>query len=89
MVDRVPEIPMPDVHPKTMVVDHTPRRFRWPCQGGMHPNGRAAVWRYGCYWPGTDLVVGDMGTRGTGIPVREGLEWIDPIDDLPWAPKGG
>lgn len=52
-----------------------PRRFRVPC-GGKHPSGTAALYRYGCYFPLTDLVVGDMGGQGTGEP--KDVEWLDP-----------
>lgn len=38
---------------------------------------------YGCYFPGTDLNVGQMGGRGTGAP--ENVEWLDPVEDLPWV----
>lgn len=38
---------------------------------------------YGCYFPGTDLDVKQMGGRGTGAPVN--VEWLDPVDDLPWV----
>jgi hypothetical protein len=31
-------------------------------------------YRYGAYFPGTDLVVWDMGERATGKP--EGVEWL-------------
>lgn len=44
-------------------MDATPRRFR---VGQLDPTTKAVVkrYRYGCYFPGTDLVVGDMGGRG-------------------------
>lgn len=51
-----------------------PRRFRIPCNG-KHPNGTDHPYRYGVYFPLTDLVVGDMGGRGTGCPTD--VEWID------------
>lgn len=51
-----------------------PRRFRIRLTG-KHPNGSNAIYRYGCYFPLTDLVVGDMGGRGTGEP--KDVEWID------------
>jgi hypothetical protein len=52
-----------------------PRRFRLRVEPPRHPNGSASEYRYGCYFPMTDLVVGDMGGRGTGKP--EGVEWLD------------
>ena len=51
-----------------------PRRFRIRCQG-KHANGSDSPYRYGCYFPLTDLVVGDMGGRGTGEP--QDVEWLD------------
>lgn len=53
-----------------------PRRFRVR-NSGQHPNGSDFPWRYGVYFPLTDLAVGDMGGRGTGMP--EDVEWIDAI----------
>lgn len=50
-----------------------PRRFRFRCD--KHPAGNKSKWRYGCYFPLTDLVVGDMGGRGTGKPTD--VEWLD------------
>ena len=38
---------------------------------------------HGCYFPETDLNVADMGGRSTGVP--RDVEWIDPVDDLPWV----
>lgn len=55
-------------------VKYRPRRFRTRNQG-KHPNGTNFPWRYGCYFPLTDLVVGDMGGRGTGEP--KDVEWLD------------
>lgn len=52
-----------------------PRRFKWQIPNGTHPTGRKTKYQYGCYFPYTDLVVGDMGGRGTGIP--QDVEWID------------
>jgi hypothetical protein len=54
-----------------------PRCFRWPTN--KHPNGSGTVWRHGCYFPLTNLMVTDMGDRGTGVPTREGLEWLDEV----------
>lgn len=53
-----------------------PRRFqvRVPT-GKKHPNGSTARFISGCYFPLTDLVVGDMGGRGTGTPID--VEWLD------------
>lgn len=50
-----------------------PRRFRVPASG-QHPTGRGK-YHYGCYFPMTDLVVSDMGWRGTGQPKE--VEWLD------------
>jgi hypothetical protein len=64
----------------------SPRRFRFPIPAGeKHPANHETAWQYGCYWPMTDLVTTDMGIRRTGIPRWPGIEWIDGIDDLPWA----
>lgn len=52
-----------------------PRRFRWKPTTGKHPNGSDSVYCYGCYFPLTDLCVGDMGGLGTGVP--KDVEWID------------
>lgn len=52
--------------------DRSPRRWR---RGEEH----------GCYFPSTDLNVGQMGGRGTGAP--KDVEWLDPVDDLPWVTK--
>jgi hypothetical protein len=60
-----------------------PRRYRVRLpEGKKHPNGTESEYRYGCYFPATDLVVGDMGGRGTGKP--KDVEWIDSVDDLNW-----
>ena len=52
-----------------------PLRFRVLLGGEKHPNGSVRRYQYGVYFPVTDLVVGDMGGRGTGKP--NGVEWID------------
>ena len=52
-----------------------PRRYRTLCPYNKHPNGRASLYIYGCYFPMTDLCVGDMGGRGTGMP--QDVEWMD------------
>lgn len=53
-----------------------PRRFKLPVQDGQkHPNGSESPFIYGCYFPMTNLVVYDMGQRGTGQP--KDVEWID------------
>lgn len=52
-----------------------PRRFRVRTVTGDHPNGSKSTYQYGCYFPMTDLVVGDMGGRGTGAP--KDVEWLD------------
>ena len=51
-----------------------PRRFRIRLSGA-HPNGSDSPYIYGCYFPLTDLVVGDMGGRGIGCP--QDVEWLD------------
>ena len=53
---------------------NTPKRFRIRLNGS-HPNGSKTLYRYGCYFPLTDLVIGDMGGCGTGRP--KDVEWID------------
>lgn len=61
-----------------------PRRFKVKT-GGRHPNGSIAEYRYGTYFPMTDLCVMDMGERGTGAPRVDGfhtlgdIEWIDVV----------
>ena len=53
-----------------------PKRFRVRIPDTeKHPNGSTSRWRYGCYFPLTDLVIGDMGGRGTGKPTD--VEWVD------------
>jgi len=59
----------------THIKQNQPRRFRIRCADSKHPNGTESVYRYGCYFPMTDLVIGDMGARGTGEP--KSVEWID------------
>lgn len=54
-----------------------PRRWRRRlAPDEKHPTGRDSEYVYGCYFPGTDLNVGQMGGRGTGADPR--VEWIDP-----------
>lgn len=53
---------------------HMPRRFRIPADV-QRPFDKA--YRYGVYFPGTDLVVFDMGQRMTGEPTH--VEWLDPM----------
>ena len=63
---------------KPVVYGKVPRRFRFPVE--KHPNGSEAKWFYGCYFPQTDLIVAEMGGRGTGMPTEKsnpGLEWLD------------
>ena len=55
--------------------ENRPRRFRVFLASGKHANGSKSSYQYGCYFPMTDLVVGDMGGRGTGEP--QGVEWLD------------
>lgn len=50
-----------------------PRRFR--VLRKEKADGRYGSYVYGCYFPGTDLCVGAMGDRGTGIP--NDVEWLD------------
>lgn len=45
---------------------------------------RRGTCSYGCYFPKTDLVVGDNGSRGTGMPRGKGIEWIDDPTVCPW-----
>ncbi len=45
-----------------------------------HPNGSNAEYYYGCYFPQTDLCIGEMANPGTGVP-RE-VEWLDEPSDL-------
>lgn len=53
-----------------------PRRFRIKIkEGEKHPNGAEHGWYFGCYFPQTDLVVYEMGQRGTGMP--KDVEWLD------------
>ena len=61
-----------------------PRRFRQRIQdGGMHPSALGRTqYLWGVYFPLTDLVVGDMGNRGTGKP--KDVEWLDSVEDIPW-----
>jgi hypothetical protein len=54
-------------------MNHAPRRWKKVSEGSES---------YGCYFPGTDLNVGQMGGRGTGAP--KDVEWLDSVDDLPW-----
>ena len=42
---------------------------------------------FGCYFPATDLCVVATGRPCTGIPQWPGIEWIDSLDDISWAPK--
>lgn len=58
-----------------------PRRFRIRlAEGKKHPINENAKWFYGCYFPQTDLIIGEGGVRGTGLPTEKsnpGLEWLD------------
>ena len=68
--------------PAVIVYGKVPRRFRIAVE--KHPNGSLAKWFYGCYFPQTDLVIGEMGSRGTGMPTEKtnpGLEWLDEPKD--------
>jgi hypothetical protein len=55
-----------------------PRRWRKKVYE-VKPSHRDG-WLYGCYFPGTDLNVSDMGVRGTGVP--SGVEWLDAPSEL-------
>ena len=58
----------------TIPVTPPPRRFKLRLPpDAKRPFDHAL--RYGCYFPGTDLGVSDMGGRGTGEPPD--VEWID------------
>lgn len=50
-----------------------PRRFKIGIAVANRPFERA--FRFGVYFPTTDLCVNDMGGRSTGLPA--GVEWID------------
>lgn len=59
-----------------MIKVKLPRRFKMPPeapQGINRPMPHA--WRFGTYFPSTDLCVNDMGGRGTGEP--KDVEWLD------------
>lgn len=65
---------------KSIVYGKVARRWRIKLEE-QHPNGSNAVWFYGCYFPQTDLWVGEMGARGTGLP--KDVEWLDePKEDI-------
>lgn len=85
MAATTPEPPAPPKYGKV------PRRWRTPVPTAGHPNGSKAEWYYGCYFPQTDLKVGEMGGRGTGMPGGDssppGFEWLDPPADEPTAPR--
>jgi hypothetical protein len=53
-----------------MLPRELPRRFKSTTDG---KDGKPF---YGVYFPGTDLVIGQMGGRGTGCPTKD-IEWID------------
>lgn len=64
----------------------TPLRFKAPHGKKKHPNGTSEKFIFGVYFPLTDLVVTDMGGRGTGFPRYKGIVWIDePPKSLPWC----
>lgn len=64
---------------------HMPRRWRLRLpDGAAHPNGGESRYLHGCYFPLTDLCVGEMCSPGTGVP--KGVEWYDDLKDLSWAP---
>lgn len=60
--------------------DDKPRRFRMKIDSANHPTGRGLDYIHGCYFPATDLVVGEMGGRGTGVP--SGVDWLDEPTEL-------
>jgi len=57
--------------------DDKPLRFRTMITRA-ESDPRHGQWSYGCYFPATDLVVGDM-----GMP-QSGVEWIDDPAGIPW-----
>lgn len=70
--------PLEDAEPKKVVYGTVPRRFRVPVE--KHPVCEKAKFVYGCYFPQTDLLVGEGGARRTGLPTETntpGLEWLD------------
>mgnify|MGYP000396771294 CR=1 FL=1 len=71
-----------------IVYGKVPRRWRVKLDPAKHPkghpNGSAAAYFYGCYFPQTDLCIGEMSARGTGMP--KDVEWLDPPADTWEAP---
>lgn len=55
----------------TVADPNQPLRFRYGS------NEDKADWAYGAYFPQTDLCVTDMGSRSTGKPNMEHIEWLD------------
>ncbi len=39
----------------------------------------------GCYFPSTNINVGEAGGKSVGVPEGAGIVWLDSIDDLPWV----
>ena len=76
--DGLPEPTGIVAHPAPPTYGTVPRRFVLPVD--KHPNGSPTTKFYGCYFPQTDLVIGEMGSRGTGMPTEKtnpGLVWLD------------
>jgi hypothetical protein len=69
-----------------------PRRWRIKTPEKDQVGAGSRVYIYGCYFPGTDLLITDMGVRRTGEPQWEGIEWLDPKegeDNVPAEVDGG
>jgi hypothetical protein len=58
-----------------------PLRFKLLIPLGTHPTRKDRDFIFGCYFPDTDLVVTEMGSRGTGKPTHKDLVWIDNKED--------
>jgi len=67
--------------PSVVHTDQTPRRFRVVMpEGKRWVNGVLTPYRYGCYFPHTNVVVLDSGFVRAGRPVSSDnfvVEWID------------
>ena len=64
----------------TAEFDRSPKRWRIKIEKGSLKAAPEAEWFYGCYFPGTDLNVNEMGNRSTGFQ-RRFFEWIDEPSD--------
>lgn len=80
-------MPNPDEKPSaaTPYTDLLPRRFKFKMTVGWCGNPPDTMC-FGVYFPATDCCVWATGQRSTGIPTFAGIEWVDPLDDIPWAP---